>query len=155
MYNKRTRIVQSTDPKICELDFSLDAFRRQKVFVDDDAYVQLIRRLLVMRKGTYPTVPDMGVDIARYRFSDIDTLIAGDLKNAIIDQVNTYIPSLPLEDVNIYKLKYQNGYVLYIDISFTSLQVNKVTYAFYQRKYNIVSTSVTIEKPKLINQQEG
>ena len=58
---------------IAELDFSLDDFHNQKVLRGADAYGRLIQRLLFMRKGTYPTIPDMGVDIASYRFADLDT----------------------------------------------------------------------------------
>ena len=69
--------------EIAELDFSLDNFHKQKVFKNSKAYVQMIQRLMFMKKGTYPTIPDMGIDISSYRFAELDTLAAGDLKDII------------------------------------------------------------------------
>ena len=60
--------------EIAELDFSLDDFHNQKVLRGADAYARLIQRLLFMRKGTYPTIPDMGIDISSYRFADLDVV---------------------------------------------------------------------------------
>ena len=151
--NKSTQVEES-NIVISELDFGFDDFRRQKVFTNDNAYVQLIKRLLSTRKGTYPSIPDLGIGIQSYRFEDMDILMAGDLKNEIVRQINTYIPTIPLEDINIYKLPYNGDFVLYVDISFTSVKVKKVTFAYLQRNYAIISSKVTIEKQELIGQQD-
>ena len=137
---------------ISELDFKLDDFQKQKVITGTDAYATLIKRLLLMRKATYPTLPDMGVDIGAYRFSDIDTLIAGDLKNVIRTQINKYIVGVPLQDVSISKIKYGNDYVLFVDIILLG-EIKEINYAFLQKKYEIISTNVKVVKQKLINQQ--
>ena len=53
--------------------------------------VTMICRLIMMRKGTIPDIPDIGVDITgRYRFSFESEL--PDLENDIANQVNTYLP---------------------------------------------------------------
>jgi len=50
-----------------------------------------IIRLLVMRKGTDPDRPDMGIDITgRYRFAYDSELFA--LENEITEQIETYLP---------------------------------------------------------------
>lgn len=153
MFVNTTERVNENKIVISELDFGFDDFRRQKVFINDDAYIQLLKRLLLTRKGTYPSIPDLGIGIQTYRFEDIDMLIAGDMKNEITRQINTYIPRLPLEEINIYKLPYKGDFILYIDVSFTSVNIKKVTYAYLQRNYNIISTNITVDKETLINQQ--
>lgn len=155
MFRKTTEVVESDKPKITELAFELNGFREQKVHIDDDAYVTLIHRLLKMRKGTYPSIPDMGVGISTYRFMDIDKLIAGELQEVIRDQLSTYIPQLPVENIEIYKGRYKNDFILYIDITIRTSEPKKVTFAYLQQKRAIVSSSITIERPKLINQNRG
>ena len=53
--------------------------------------VTMICRMILMRKGTIPDIPDLGVDITgRYRFAFEEELI--DLENDIQNQINTYLP---------------------------------------------------------------
>lgn len=53
----------------------------------------MVMRLIIMRKGTQPDFPDMGVDIVgRYRFSFDEELTA--LSVDIRDQITTYLPEL-------------------------------------------------------------
>jgi phage baseplate assembly protein W len=152
MFNNRSQIVETTEHKIADLGFAFNGFREQQVLYDENAYAQMIKRLLLMRKGTYPSIPDMGIGISTYRFQDVDRLVAGDLRNAIQDQINTYIPSLPLEKIDIAKVQYKGDYILYIDIAITSPVVKKITYAYMQKGKSIISSSITVEKQKLITE---
>lgn len=53
--------------------------------------VTMITRLIMMRKGTIPDIPNLGVDIAgRYRFSFEEEL--DELAIDIANQANTYLP---------------------------------------------------------------
>lgn len=135
---------------IAELDFSLDNFRNQKVLRNAEAYSRLIERLLFMKKGTYPTIPNMGVDISSYRFADLDTITAGDLKNTIQEQIDTYIEGLPLQDISISTITIPSGTVLYIDISILG-DVNTIAIAMLQEGYEILGVDIKVEKPRLIN----
>lgn len=135
---------------IAELDFSLDNFRNQKVLRNTEAYARLIQRLLFMKKGTYPTIPDMGIDISSYRFADLDTLTAGDLQNVIREQIDTYIEGLPLQDINISTIKITSGTVLYIDITILG-DVNTIEIAMLQDGYEILGIDIKVEQPRLIN----
>jgi hypothetical protein len=152
MFSNRSKVIESTDHKIADLDFSLNGFREQKVFYDENAYAQMIKRLLLMRKGTYPSIPDMGIGISTYRFQDIDHLTAGTLSNDIRSQLLTYIPGLPLEKIDISKVMYQGAWVLYIDIAITSPVVKKISFAYMQKGKSLISSSITVEKPKLITE---
>lgn len=59
--------------------------------------VVLIARMILMRKGTIPDSPDMGIDIrSRYRFSYDNELLM--LQEEIEQQITTYLPEfLPIE----------------------------------------------------------
>ena len=53
--------------------------------------VTMIARLIMMRKGTIPDIPDIGVDIVgRYRFAFDSELL--ELEDDISHQVNQYLP---------------------------------------------------------------
>lgn len=136
--------------EIAELDFSLDNFHKQKVFKNSKAYVQMIQRLMFMKKGTYPTIPDMGIDISSYRFAELDTLAAGDLKDLIQYQIDTYIEGAPLENLSISTIKLKDGVVLFIDISISG-DIGKIEMAMLQRGYEIVDMNIKTESPRLIN----
>ena len=66
----------------------------------------LIIRLLLLKKGSYPEFPDLGIDIrGRYRFSFEEELIT--LRNELEDQISTYLPELiPVDvEVSLYRPK--------------------------------------------------
>lgn len=142
-------LIKSTDPRLIELDFKLDGFRRQKVFKDVSAYAQMYKRLLLMKKGSNPSYPNMGIDLASYRFMDIDQLVGGTLRDEIRSQGMEYMPGLPLDDIAISKAKIQQDYVLFINIRLYAEQV-VLEYAFVQRNRNIISTNLEIRSEKKI-----
>ena len=66
----------------------------------------LIIRLLLLKKGSYPDFPDLGIDIrGRYRFAFEEELIT--LRNELEDQILTYLPELiPVDvEVSLYRPK--------------------------------------------------
>lgn len=135
---------------IAELDFSLDNFHNQKVLKNSEAYVRLIQRLLFMKKGTYPTIPDMGIDISSYRFTDLDMLTAGDLKNTIQEQIDTYIQGAPVQNVSISTIRLKDGIVLFIDIQIMG-DIGRIEIAMLQKGYEIIDMNIKVENTKLIN----
>jgi hypothetical protein len=57
-----------------------------------------------------------------------------------------------LEKIDIAKVQYKGDYILYIDIAITSPVVKKITYAYMQKGKSIISSSITVEKQKLITE---
>ena len=144
------KLIPDVDEQLGELDFSLNGFNKQSVLRGVYAYARLIDRLLRKRKGTNPSDPDMGIDLDSYRCSDINLMVAGSLRNVILTQISTYIPNLPIQDINVSTMKYKNDYILYITISI--IQEN-ITFelAYLQRKRSIINTKIVVNTPKLIN----
>ena len=96
----------------------------------------------------------MGIDISSYRFADLDVLSAGDLKNTIQQQCDTYIEHVPIQDISISTVRIASGYVLFIDISVAG-DLKKISIAMIQDGGEIINTRLKVEKPKLINVPRG
>jgi hypothetical protein len=107
-----------------------------------------------MRKGTYPSEPNMGIDLPGYRFRDLDTILAGTLKEAMMQQISEYIPSISIEDITISKYAYQGEFILFIDVAFTSTRRTSVLFSYMQKGNLITSSDIKIKKQKMINVQE-
>jgi hypothetical protein len=80
---------------------SLNEFNMPKVFEASDAmYVQIIR-LLLLEPGKYQSHPKMGVGlISKYKYNGRDDVLIN-LKNDIVDQINTYLPILSGIDITL------------------------------------------------------
>lgn len=61
----------------------------------------MIIRMILMRKGTIPDIPDLGIDIrGRYRFAFESELTT--LQSEISQQIQTYLPEFLSNEVNVY-----------------------------------------------------
>ena len=76
----------------------------------------LITRLILLKKGTYPDHPDLGIDIrARYRFAFESELIT--LQEEIQQQINKYLPELNYVQVRVLFQEYNNRNCVVISIN--------------------------------------
>ena len=145
----KLELLDKPDNEVSELDFNVDAFHQQKVLRGVYAFARNFDRLIRMRKRTNPTNPDMGVDILSYRFSDIDRNV-GEIQKSIENQVSTYMPMSPIENINVSTINIKGSYVLYIKVKLYSTK-EEVTFGYYQKEGNLISTKITVTKPKFIN----
>lgn len=80
---------------------SLNEFNMPKVFEASDAMYMQIMRLLLLEPGKYQSHPKMGVGIvSRYKYNGEDDVLIN-LKNDIVDQINTYLPILSGADITL------------------------------------------------------
>ena len=69
----------------------VNEFDQPKIYTGPFAIAQKISEIILMRPGTYPTRPYMGVGlIERYRYTFMDNI--NDLKTEVDDQIKTYLP---------------------------------------------------------------
>ena len=76
-----------------EYILDLDEFNKPKVYNGPKAIVQKIVNLILLKPGTYPTRPYMGVGLVekyRYSFTDDKESLQADIN----DQIQTYLPEL-------------------------------------------------------------
>lgn len=85
--------------------------------------VLLIARLILLKKGTYPDHPDLGIDIrARYRFAFDSELLK--LQEEIQQQINRYLPEFYHAQVRVLFQKYNNKYCVIIAIALNQVIYN-------------------------------
>ena len=69
----------------------INEFKQPKVYTGPFAVAQKILELILMRPGTYPTRPYMGVGLVeRYRYTFADEI--SNLKTETDEQIKTYLP---------------------------------------------------------------
>lgn len=137
------------DADMTEMDFSLDAFNKQKTLKGIYAWAQLLNRLLRKRKGTNPSDPNMGIGLDRYRFADIDQLTSGGLADTIRSQCSIYLPNIPIQNIDISSVYVKGAYVLYINI--VLIGEREITLAYTQKNKSIISTKIVVNDQELIN----
>lgn len=136
---------QIRNSTVNEMDFSLDAFNNQKVYVGAMAYAHKIKNLLFMRKGDFPSDPDMGINIQSIRYKDMDTLAAGTLKENLSAQISAYVIDISSEDISISVNKYNGQYYLLIGIKLTQLQT-ELLYAIDNDHRDVVNFNFKVYK---------
>lgn len=94
-----------------ELVLGVNSFDKPAEAIGVNAWAKLVTNLLFMKKGTYPSEPDMGIEIQRYEFSFIDD-IKEELETEITEQIHTYLSSVPLSGINISSTTLESGKVV-------------------------------------------
>lgn len=145
----RLELLDKPDNAVSELDFNVDAFHQQKILKGVYAFARNFDRLIRMRKRSNPSNPDMGVDLLSYRFSDIDRNVIA-IKKSIEEQSSTYIPNAPIESIDVSTINIKGSYVLYIKVKLY-ISNEEITFGYYQKEGNLISTKITVTKPKFIN----
>ena len=102
-----------------ELTLQINSFDKPKELSDVKAWSQLILNLLYLRPGTYPSLPEMGIDIEKYQFDFLDNAVS-ELSTKIIDQQQTYLPDVPLNGVQIGTVNNGADTVLVIQLIFNT-----------------------------------
>lgn len=90
-----------------ELGLALDSFDEPKKLYGIQAWVSLFLNLLFMRKGSFPSQPEMGIDIKSYEFEFMDNAIR-ELETNIATQVELYLPDIPLRNVTVREYSIPN-----------------------------------------------
>ena len=101
-----------------ELVLGSNSFNQPAEASGKDAWVKLITNLLFMKKGTYPSDPEMGCELYKYEFAFIDDVI-DEIQDVITTQVRTYLSDIPLTECNVSSSRLESGKaVLLIALTF-------------------------------------
>lgn len=85
--------------------------------------ILLVARLLLLKKGTYPDHPDLGIDIrARYKFTFDSDLVT--LQQEVESQISKYLPELAHVQVRTELKKISDRYCVIVYIVY-----NKILYS--------------------------
>lgn len=104
-----------------ELSLEIDSFDRPKELTKAAAWSQLILNVIFMKKGTYPSIPDLGIDIRQYDYEFMD-VACDKLQADIAYQHQTYLPELPLVGVMVTSQQHKGQPIMLVQLQF---QVSK------------------------------
>lgn len=85
-----------SDREMClrnELALEIDDYNQPKVYEGFNSLGMNIVHLLFLKQGTYPNLPDMGINIESYNFEFIDDRTLGELELLIKEQIMKYLIS--------------------------------------------------------------
>lgn len=99
-----------------ELGLSTNVFNKATEYQGKTAWFQLILNLIFLRPGTYPSIPNMGVGLQDYEYEYIDD-VKDSIRNKIEEQVNLFLPDVPLASVEVTSVEYEGKTILLIVIS--------------------------------------
>lgn len=110
-------LVPSAEFEKAELKLEINAFDNPTRLNDLKAWSQLLLNLLFLRPGTYPSQPEMGIDIKNYQYDFIDEAI-NEISGKIITQQQLYLPDVPLVSVDVFQKPYKTEQLLIIRFVF-------------------------------------
>lgn len=107
--------------KFTEHSFGVDSFNHPAVFYNNDAIAAKIYEIIMMKPGTYPTRPYMGVGLIKnYRYDFFENLST--LESTIQEQLDTYLPELIGAEVSLDKDEENKSLII-------NISLNDMTYA--------------------------
>ena len=115
--------ISNVESNKTELNLGINSFDNPTKLSELQAWSQLMLNLTFLRPGTFPSQPEMGVDIEKYQFDFIDDATA-ELSTKITDQQQKYLPDVPLTGVVISTTEYQKSPILLIQYIFSTRNGN-------------------------------
>lgn len=99
-----------------EMDLSLDNFQNQKLYSTPESIAQIILNIMLMRPGTLPGLPHIGIDIREYLYKHVDTFNTEELKAKLMSQCTELLPGFVTGDIDIYFVDHKGQPLLIIAI---------------------------------------
>ena len=115
--------ISKLESKKIELNLGINSFDNPTKLSELQAWSQLMLNLTFLRPGTFPSQPEMGIDIENYQYDFIDDATA-ELSSKIISQQQTYLPDVPLTGVDISTTDYKGSKILLIKYVFSTHKGN-------------------------------
>lgn len=128
-----------------EIMLSLNVFNEPTELQGPKAWAQMITNLLYMKKGSFPSCPDMGIDIRSYQYQFLDH-VRMDLTNEVKRQVATYFPEIPLVEFDITS-KLTPGFsqpVVYVILTFYDNNQKSSVVVASAEVYNIINFAISM-----------
>ena len=127
-----------------EVLLSINTFSKVAESSGVDAWSRQISNLLFMKKGSYITDPEMGCDLNQYDFAFIDDVI-NDIRENIVNQIQTYLPEIPFEGVTIRKDYSENGDpILLILLSFYLNDETNIVVVAAEQSNSLINFEIVI-----------
>lgn len=125
-----------------ELTLNLNNYDRPLVVSGKMAWIQLILNLLFTRKGSYPSCPEMGVDILSYEFK-FDDIAKIKIQSELMEQINTYLPDIPISKavIDVKRVANVNQPLLFLYLTFIDSETSVVAIT---EEYHVIDFAIAI-----------
>ena len=121
-----------------DMIFKLDDYMTPQILTGADAWIHNIMDIIFIEKGTYSDTPDLGVELKSLNYMTADEMVRF-LQNEIKNQSETYLPSIPLDDILVAVKEENNGQVtLIITLGFTTSKGKITRSVFVSVKDDII-----------------
>ena len=97
-----------------EPDFGVDNFNNPKMFNESETLVNNLLMLLFMKPGSYPSLPNLGIDITQYLYMFFDEINTNKIKNDIATQCVQFLDCIEAGTLDVQKVFYNNKPLLLI-----------------------------------------
>ena len=99
----------------------INGFNNPAELSGKNAWIQQILHLLFLKKGSYPSNPDLGIGLQTYDYTFIDNAIPK-LQDEIVNQIRTYFPDMPFDSVTLIAQDHpvKKEKILIIAVNFTT-----------------------------------
>ena len=108
-------MAEKLDAEKKELVLGINSFNQPSEVSGVSAWVKLITNLLFMRKGAYPTDPEMGCEIQKYEYAFLDD-VKDEIESLINDQIRKYFPDIPFNSAVVSTSTNDSGKVILLII---------------------------------------
>lgn len=102
---------------IKEVGFGPNAFNEPTEFNAIESLGQIIYNIFVMKPGTLPSLPNVGIDIRKYLYKLVDTNDYDSLRQAIFDSCSGLLTFMRVGDVIIKEMEIKGTFTLVIIIN--------------------------------------
>lgn len=123
-----------------DFSFNTSKYGRCEEYSGTNAVILAIKNILLSRPGNFPFTPNLGLDIGKYQFSLLDEHTLSSIKTELLQQINTYIPTVNILNIIIDRVEgNENAIGIYvsamdngeqIDSNFVLLQDHDVVSVF-------------------------
>ncbi len=98
-----------------DFSFNTSAYGRCEEYSGTNAVILAIKNIILSRPGNYPFTPNLGLDIGKYQFALLDEHTLSTIKTELLQQINTYIPTISALNVIVGKVEdNENAIGIYI-----------------------------------------
>lgn len=90
-----------------EPDFGVDNFNQPKMFNESETLVNNLLMLLFMKPGSYPSIPNLGIDINQYLYMFFDEINVEKIKYDIATQCVQFLDAVEAGTLDVRKIVYK------------------------------------------------
>lgn len=126
-----------------ETMLSINNFNSPAEVSGKEAWIKLILHLLFLKKGSYPSNPNIGIDIRQYDYQFIDTVLSI-LPSDIMEQTRLFLPDIPLESVIVDTAEIEGKIVLLIILTFVDDNIDDTVVIAARVSNNIIDFEISM-----------